>query len=138
MIEIVKKNKAVVLYLLFGVLTTVVNIAVYAAAAHLLRLGTTSSNVIAWIIAVTFAYLTNRKWVFESGASTGAEITKELISFYSCRLATGVLDIGIMYVFVDLLFVNDLVMKVLSNVLVIILNYIASKLVIFKKKQEEI
>lgn len=133
-LEIVRKNKSVLLYLIFGVLTTVVNIAAYAVAARVLHLGTNISNVLAWILAVTFAYITNRKWVFESKATTGLEIGRELFSFYSCRLATGLFDLIVMYIFVDLLFVNDMLMKAISNVLVIILNYIASKLVIFRKK----
>lgn len=127
------------LYAFFGGCTTLVNIISYAICTRLLSMGTIMSNVIAWIFAVTFAYLTNRKIVFESNASTKKAIVREVISFFSCRLLTGGLDLGLMYVFVDVLKVNDLVMKVISNIIVIILNYVASKLFIFSKgaKNEE-
>ena len=93
-----------------------------------------SSTVIAWILAVLFAYITNRKWVFHSSAATAAEIRKEILSFFVCRLATGALDWACMFIFVDLLGFYDVAMKVLANILVIILNYAASKLVIFRRK----
>ncbi len=127
------KYKDVIPYLFFGVCTTVVNVVVYWLAAYPLKLGTMPSAVIAWIAAVLFAYLTNRKWVFHSQAKGAGQIVKEIISFFVCRLATGVLDWGCMYVFVNLLHLNDIVIKVAANILVIVLNYVASKWVIFKK-----
>lgn len=131
------KYKDVIPYLFFGVCTTVVNVVVYWIAAHPLNLGTMPSTIIAWILAVLFAYITNAKWVFFSKAAGFNEKFKEMISFFACRLATGVLDWACMFVFVDVLNLNDIIIKTLSNVLVIILNYIASKLIIFKKKNEE-
>lgn len=116
-------------------LTTVVNIAVYWLTAHPMGLSVMMSTVLAWVAAVLFAYVTNRKWVFHSEAKTPAEIGKEMVSFFACRLATGVVDWAAMFIFVDMLHLNDVVIKVAANVLVIILNYVASKLVIFKKKQ---
>ena len=88
----------------------------------------------AWICSVLFAYITNRKWVFHSEAMGSAAILKEMISFFACRLLTGVVDWLCMLIFVDLLYWNDMVIKIGANVLVIILNYVASKLVIFKKQ----
>ena len=90
------------------------------------------STVVAWIIAVLFAYLTNRKWVFHSVAEGFKAIFKEFISFLSCRLATGVVDWVCMFIFVDILLLNDVVIKFIANILVIVLNYVASKLLIFK------
>ena len=130
-----QKYKDIIPYGIFGVLTTLVNVIVYWASARLLGLGVMSSTVIAWILAVLFAYITNRKWVFHSTAVTAAEIRKEIISFFVCRLATGVLDWACMFIFVDLLRLYDVAIKVLANILVIILNYVASRLVIFKKKK---
>jgi putative flippase GtrA len=124
--------KDIIYYLIFGGLTTLVNIVVYWLMAHPLGIMTVPSSVIAWIASVTFAYLTNRKWVFHSTADTGAAIAKEAVYFFLCRLSTGVFDWIFMYVTVDLLNWNDLYMKVIANVIVIVLNYVASKLLIFK------
>lgn len=132
-----EKYKDVIPYLFFGVCTTIVNVVVYWIAAHPLNLGVMPSTIIAWILAVLFAYITNAKWVFFSKATGFNEKFKEMISFFACRLATGVLDWLCMFVFVDVLKLNDLIIKILSNILVIILNYLASKLIIFKKKNEE-
>ena len=134
--ELYLKYKDILYYGIFGVLTTLVNIAVYWLMAHPLGFRTVPSSVIAWFAAVSFAYLTNRKWVFHSEASTGREILREIVSFFICRLATGVLDWVIMYVSVDILGWNDVWMKFFANITVIVLNYIASKLVIFKKHKE--
>lgn len=128
------KYKDLIPYGIFGVLTTVVNIAVYALCAKKLNMSTVLSTVIAWVAAVLFAYITNRKWVFHSTATGTKAIVTEMASFFACRLLTGVLDVGIMKLFVDVLHFNDVIIKAASNILVIIINYIASKLVIFKKK----
>ena len=124
-----------ILYLIFGALTTAVNYGVYWLCAHPLNLSVVLSTVIAWVVAVVFAYVTNRRWVFHSEASTAKEYAREFVSFFLCRLGTGLLDMALMYLLVDQLRLNDMVMKALVNVLVIILNYIASKLLIFKKRK---
>ena len=129
---VLNKYKDVIPYLFFGVCTTVVNIVVYWGCAHLLSLNVMASTVIAWILAVLFAYVTNRKWVFRSTAFSRKEVIREILGFFGCRLATGVMDWLCMFVFVELLKLNDVVIKVFANVLVIILNYAASKLIIFK------
>lgn len=126
------KYRSVILYIFFGGCTTLVNILVYAVCSRIFKMDTVSGTVIAWIVAVTFAFITNRKMVFESNATHANEILRETLSFFSCRLLTGGLDLLIMYVFVDVTGFNDLVMKAISNIIVIILNYIASKLLIFK------
>lgn len=131
--NIIKRFKSIILYLVFGICTTIVNIIIYYICAHMIHLQTISSTCIAWIFAVLFAYITNRIWVFESEANEKNLIIKEVISFFSCRLATGVMDLIIMYVFVDIINMNDVIIKVISNIVVIVLNYVASKLVIFKK-----
>ena len=83
------------MYLVFGVLTTVVNIVVYYVAADCLKINYLIANIAAWFLSVLFAYVTNRKYVFESKSD---HILKEMISFFSARLATGALDMGFMYV----------------------------------------
>lgn len=126
------KYKEVVHYGVFGVLTTLINIIVYWFFAHLLDVRTVPSSVIAWVAAVAFAFFTNRKWVFYSQANSVGLIIKEAISFFGCRLATGFFDWAYMYLTVDIIGLNDVWMKVIANIIVIILNYIASKFYIFK------
>lgn len=130
------KYKDIIAYGVFGVLTTIINIAVYWAAAHLLHLGTVPATVIAWIAAVLGAYLTNRKWVFHSEASGAREILQEILRFFAARLATGIFDWVFMYVTVDRLGWNDVAMKVIANIVVIVSNYVLSKLVVFRRKNK--
>lgn len=129
------KYKEVILYLVFGGLTTLVNIVSYAVFARILNMDTVTGTSVAWLISVIFAYITNKIFVFESKTNTFALLVKECVSFFGCRLATGLLDVLIMFVSVNILHFNDMVMKILSNILVIILNYIFSKLFIFGKNK---
>lgn len=91
--------------------------------------------MLAWVSAVLFAFVTNRRWVFQSKAGTAREVFSELIVFVMCRLATGVVDIVCMYVFVQQLYFDDMIIKIGANILVIVLNYFASKFLIFKKEK---
>ena len=134
--NLLEKYRDMIAYLIFGVLTTVINIVVYWAAAHVLHIPTVPSTVIAWIAAVLGAYLTNRKWVFHSEASGKKEILQEVLRFFAARLATGIFDWVFMYVTVDRMGWNDVAMKVIANVVVIISNYVLSKLVVFRKKKQ--
>ena len=120
------------LYGIFGVLTTVINIFAYWLFTRVFSCPVVASTVIAWTIAVFFAYWSNRKFVFRSAANTHSAVLKEAAEFFSCRIATGILDVIIMYIFVDVLGFYDVFIKTASNILVIILNYIASKLFIFR------
>lgn len=128
----IQNCKDIAPYIVFGILTTIVNIVVYCILVHVLGFKVLCGTVFAWVISVLFAYLTNRKWVFESVTSTKYEIIKELISFFTCRLMTGVLDWICMFVFVDLLNCRDLMIKIIANFIVVICNYLASKFIIFK------
>ena len=131
---LLEKYRGLILYVVFGVLTTAINIAVYALCYRVLRLPNVPSNVIAWILAVLFAFVTNKLYVFESKSLERGTVLRELLSFVGARLATGLLDLAVMFVGVDLLHGPDLVIKVASNVIVIILNYVFSKLIVFRKK----
>lgn len=128
--NIIQKNKEIIMYLVFGVLTTVVNIVVYYIFSNLLHMNYLFSNAMAWFLSVLFAYVTNRKYVFDSKNN---QIIKEAISFFCSRLATGIMDMMLMWFLVNFNIVNDVVAKVFVNVIVVILNYILSKLVVFKK-----
>lgn len=131
-----KKYKRIFNYLLFGVFTTLVNIVMYWMCAHLLACGIMLSTVVAWFGAVSFAYITNRRWVFNSEARTAHDLLKELVAFFSCRIATGFVDWIAMFIFADLLKINDVIIKIIANVIVIVLNYVASKLIIFRGKRK--
>ena len=132
--KLIRKYKAFIAYGIFGVLTTIVNIVVYHICYANLGISNTLSNIFAWIAAVTFAYLTNKVWVFESKSWKWNVLRREIPAFVGCRLATGMMDLMIMFICVDVLKWHAMLMKMLSNVLVILLNYVFSKLVIFKKK----
>ena len=132
----IKKYEGVLLYLIFGVLTTFVNIVVYYILFNHVLLSNILSNGIAWVAAVIFAFITNKIWVFKSKTLEIEKVIKELIAFFSARLSTGLLDMAIMYVGVDLLKVNSIYSKIISGVVVVILNYIFSKLFIFRKNKE--
>lgn len=131
--ELLKKYKDVIPYIFFGVCTTLVNMIVYWLCAHVFLFSVMISTIGAWVLSVLFAYVTNRKYVFHSAANGLEEIAKEVTSFFSCRLLTGCIDLLCMFVFVDVLQMNDMFIKVMANVLVIVLNYVASKVFIFKK-----
>lgn len=132
LIGLLEKYKSVVMYLFFGVCTTIINIFIYNLFYFNLYFTNVGSTIIAWIGAVLFAFITNKLFVFESKSFSTNIVLYELIPFLGCRLATGVLDLGIMFITVDCLQQNALIWKIISNFFVIIINYIASKFVIFK------
>lgn len=131
-IDLVKKHRDIVSYLFFGVLTTVVNYIVYLPCYNLLSFSAAISNMIAWIAAVAFAYLTNKPFVFHSNDWSIKTVIPELTKFVGARIASGVLETGIIFLTVDLLCWNGNVMKLVTSVLVVIINYVASKLLVFR------
>lgn len=129
--EHVKSYKGIILYLFFGICTTVVNVCVYFIWIYWLGAGTITGTIWAWIFAVIFAYITNKIFVFNSSSWKKKVVLKEATSFFMCRAATGVLDIFIMVLGVDVFHLFDIEIKIFSNVVVIVANYIASKHMIF-------
>ncbi len=121
-------------YLFFGGLTTVVNYLVYLPCYNLLGLSAAFSNVIAWVVAVAFAYLTNKPFVFKSHDWSWETVGPELAKFVGCRIGSGLLETAIIFVAVDCLQWNGNIWKLITSVLVVILNYVASKLLVFRKK----
>lgn len=124
-------------YLVFGVLTTVVNYVVYIPCYNMLGLSGTVSNLIAWIAAVTFAFLTNKPFVFKSHDWSAKVLFPELTKFLGCRIGSGLLETVIILVMVDCLNWNGNWMKLFTNVMVVILNYFGSKLLVFGGKRNE-
>lgn len=141
--ELYMKYKEIINYLIFGVLTTVVSL---ATKYLLLFTVLDASNgiqlqvavIISWVLACLFAYCTNRKWVFESKSK---KILKEMTKFFIARLATLGLEMLIMFIFVTLLKLNSdmwvVVWTIVSQVLIIIGNYILSKLMVFRTRENQ-
>jgi putative flippase GtrA len=129
----VQKYWDILSYLFFGGLTTIVNYIIYLPCYNWLQLSAAVSNLIAWVVAVAFAYLTNKPFVFKSHDWSAKTVIPELAKFIGCRVGSGLLETGILFVAVDLLLRNGNIWKLVTSVLVVILNYIASKLLVFKK-----
>ena len=125
------KATETILYLIFGVLTTVINTATYTLLFPIA--GNIGANIIAWVVAVAFAFITNKKWVFCSDKWDMEVILKEGGSFVVCRIATGILDMAVMIAGVSICQFNYLITKILANIVVIVLNYVASQWFIFNK-----
>ncbi|MBQ4641300.1 MAG: GtrA family protein [Oscillospiraceae bacterium] len=129
-----KKHIDIISYLFFGGLTTMVNYLVYFPLYNYLHLSGVVSNVIAWCTAVIFAYLTNKPFVFKSYDWSMKTVLPELGKFIGCRVGSGALETGVIWLTVDYLKWNGNLMKILVAVLVVILNYVGSKLLVFRKK----
>ena len=128
------KYKEVISYLIFGVLTTVVNFVVYFACTDGLHINYLAATAVSWVAAVLFAYVTNRKWVFESKVRGFMPILREMAVFVGCRVFSGVMDMGIMFISVDMIGISDRIAKFITQVAVVVLNYIFSKIIIFRNK----
>lgn len=133
--KFLEKHWDILTYLFFGVLTTVVNYLIYLPCYNLLDWSAGLSNVLAWIVAVAFAFLTNKPFVFKSHDWSWKVVCPELTKFVGCRIGSGVLETAILFVCVDWLGWNGNVWKLVTAVLVIILNYIGSKFLVFKNKK---
>lgn len=131
---LLKKHEEVISYLFFGGLTTLVNYIVYLPCYNLLHLSGAVSNAVAWVAAVAFAYLTNKPFVFKSHDWSAKTVIPELTKFVSCRIGSGLLETAIIFVLVDWLGLDGNVIKLATSVLVVILNYVASKMLVFRKK----
>jgi putative flippase GtrA len=130
-------------YLICGALSTVVNIVSYAIGAYMIffaieeeALKVTISDLFAFVVALIFAYWVNKTIVFDSKCESFKALMKEMVSFTSCRIFTQIISLGLMNLAV-IIQMNDIIMKIIANIIVIILNFILSKLIIFKKKKEQ-
>ena len=132
--SLLEKYWDVLSYLFFGVLTTVVNYLVYLPVYNYCLLSAAVSIMIAWVAAVIFAYLTNKPFVFRSHDWSAKTVIPELTKFISCRVASGVMETVILLLTVDMLGWNGNIWKLFTQVLVVIINYVGSKLIVFRKK----
>ena len=144
MLELLKKYKSVILYIIFGVMTTAVDWSIsfllyylWGDAIEATPVLLHGADVIAWASAVAFAYVTNRIWVFESKRRGFFPIVGEIAAFAGGRILTLLLQEAIMAVFCTWLGLNKYLFKIIAAVLVVILNYFISKLLVFRKTRQE-
>lgn len=133
--EIYLSHKEGILYLACGVIATILNIAVFGILTYGFDIIYDISNIIAIIVAILFQYVSNKFIVFESKKNNSKENLKEFFAFISCRLVTMAMDQGLMKLGIEVFKINEMIMKIAVNVIVIIVNYIFSKLIVFKKEK---
>ena len=131
---LIEKHWDIVSYLFFGVCTTIVNYLVYIPCYNFLGMSASVSNIVAWVVAVAFAYLTNKPFVFKSNDWSAATVIPELTKFVGCRIGSGVAETIVLFLAVDLLGWNGNIWKLVTQVMVTVMNYVASKLLVFRKK----
>ena len=131
---VLKQSRELVSYVFFGIMTTLINYCVYLPLFNLAHLSATMSNLVAWVVAVSFAYVTNKPWVFQSHDWSLKTVIPELGRFIGCRVGSGLVETLILFTTVDLLKWDGNWMKLAVNILVVIMNYIASKWLVFGKK----
>ncbi len=128
-----KKYKEQILYLFFGGCTTLINIAAYFCLTRYAKMNEYAANIIAIVLAVIAAYISNKLWVFKSKSFSPKIFIPEMLKFFGCRAFSMLLDMGILWLGMGVLGVCDILIKIFANIIVIIVNYIASKFIIFKK-----
>ena len=131
------KYKEIINYLVFGGLATVVNFVTYFIVARLIGIDEVLSSGISWFFSVLFAYITNKLFVFESKTDGIKAVLIEMGSFFLARIVSGILcDVGAFAIMVRVFNINDLFAKIVTQVMVVIVNYVFSKLIIFRKKNK--
>lgn len=129
-----RKLWEVFIYLFFGVLTTIVNIAVHFTCLDVFGWHYMVATVVSWVVSILFAFVTNKRWVFHSKTETSIEWVMEFSKFVFYRLLSLVMDMGNMYVLIELIHTGDIVAKIFTQVLVVVANYVFSKFLIFTRK----
>ncbi|WP_174728990.1 GtrA family protein [Mesobacillus harenae] len=128
------KDKQIINYLIFGVLTTLVNFTVFIASFKLLNINYQTSTVIAWFLAVLFAFITNKLFVFNSRSFSLQSLSREFLTFSAFRILSLGIDLSIMFIMIDLLTAGEIFSKITANVIIVFFNYTASKSYIFKNE----
>ena len=131
-----QKNREVLLYLFFGGLTFLVSIGSYTFFYVGLHINELIANVFSWVLAVLFAYITNRIWVFQSRIKSKKGIVREMGFFFGGRVLTLIIEEAILFIFITNLHWNGVLVKIAAQIVVILLNYIISKLLVFRKKKD--
>ncbi|MBT2624948.1 GtrA family protein [Bacillus sp. ISL-32] len=125
------------MYIIMGIFTTAVNISSFYILVEILDTDYKTATVIAWILSVLFAYITNKIYVFQQKTSDMRSLLKEFTAFFSVRLLSLGIDLGMMILLVSQFHTNETLAKILDNVVIVVVNYIASKWLVFKKTTEE-
>lgn len=133
-LDLLKKYRELIVYGIVGVMTTLLNLAVYFVLTSWLGVHYIVSDIIAWVICFVFSFVTNKIYVFKSAEWTFDVLFREVSKFFTSSIFTGVVDVGLLYAMVDLMHINGTVSKITDNVVIIILNYILRKLWVFKEK----
>lgn len=133
--DIYKKYKEILLYLFFGGLTTIISIGSYSYCDIVMHMNPLVANIISWILAVLFAYVTNKIWVFNAETNGIYELGIEMFHFFTGRIFTLIVEEIILLVFINKLHFNSILVKVAAQVVVIVLNYIISKLIVFREEK---
>lgn len=130
--------KEVISYLIFGGLATIVNFVSYFIFTKLIGIEEVISSGLSWFCSVLFAYITNKLFVFESKTATKKEFFAEMVSFFLARVLSGILcDVGTFALMVKIFHINDIFSKIVTQVMVVVVNYFFSKLLVFRKKKEQ-
>lgn len=130
--NLIQKYEKLLAYLVFGVLTTLVNYLVYLPCYNCFGLSSAASNAVAWAASVAFAFVTNKPFVYKSRDWSAKTLLPELGKFVGCRLGSGLLETLALFVAVDCLAGNGNIWKLAVSVLVVVLNYLSGKLVVFR------
>ena len=134
--ELYIQFKEIINYVIFGGLAMLVNFVSYFIFARVYHIDEVISSGLSWFCSVLFAYVTNKIFVFDSKTNGKKEVIKECISFFLARIVSGILcDVGTFALMVDVLHINDIVSKVVTQVMVVIMNYVFSKFIVFKKEK---
>ena len=132
-----EKLREGIAYLIFGVLTTVIDYILSNALFYLAHMSSVQAQTIAWVAAVLFAFVTNKWWVFESHTLVPKEVWREFVSFIVCRIVTFLFNLAAIFVMVDMMKMEFFICKLAVSAVVIVLNYVFSKILIFTKKKEK-
>ena len=136
LMDLIIKYKSIILYIIFGAATTVIDFTIYFSFTRLLGVNEQIAQWIAWFFAVVFAFFTNRKWVFEAGSKTTKNFIWQVLSFFGSRLFSGFINWLMILIFVTIMGISDIIIKCVAAVFIVILNYVLSKLIVFRKKEQ--
>lgn len=131
-----KINRELIKYIFFGVLTTFVNYIVYFQAISLIKINYLLANIIAWIVSVIFAYITNKYYVFENKGITFYILMKEIFLFFAARIISVVIETSILFIGIEIINIKSYIIKIIASIFVVIINYFLSKYFIFSKKKD--
>lgn len=127
-----QKHKEVLLYLFFGGIAFFLNLGLFAFFNGILMINELLANIICWVICVLFQFFTNRTWVFDNKNNSNTGFVKQMLMFFSGRIFTLAVEELILFVFITLLSFNAIVVKIAAQIITIVLNYIVSKIFVFK------